>query len=126
MGESFSAILGASGEFKLRYVPRGAYTLRVSIPGQPEDARAVTVFKRRVPDVGGISICGDNDGDGFTPDVLDLVTGNDCNDNNALIFPGATEFCDGVDNDCDDSDNTVRQNGAEICDGVENNCDGSI
>ena len=43
VGESFTAVLGASGDFKLRYVPRGAYTLRVSIPGQPEHTQPVTV-----------------------------------------------------------------------------------
>ena len=40
--------------------------------------------------------CGkaDNDGDGFSEDI-------DCNDDNAQVFPGATEKCDGIDNDCD-------------------------
>ena len=36
----------------------------------------------------------DADGDGFTDDV-------DCDDTNADIFPGATEWVDGLDNDCD-------------------------
>jgi len=37
----------------------------------------------------------DADGDGYT-------CGNgDCNDNDATVYPGATEMCDGVDNDCD-------------------------
>ncbi|RLI49466.1 MAG: hypothetical protein DRP09_20635, partial [Candidatus Thorarchaeota archaeon] len=30
-----------------------------------------------------------------------VVGGNDCDDNNAEIFPGAVEDCDGVDNNCD-------------------------
>jgi hypothetical protein len=37
----------------------------------------------------------DADGDGFT------ITTGDCDDNNATIFPGATEICDGYDNNCD-------------------------
>ena len=36
----------------------------------------------------------DNDGDGFTADV-------DCDDNDPLVNPAATEICDGVDNNCD-------------------------
>ena len=34
----------------------------------------------------------DADGDGFT---------DDCDDNNANVFPGNSEYCDGLDNDCD-------------------------
>ncbi len=34
----------------------------------------------------------DLDGDGFV---------DDCDDNNPDVFPGNTEFCDGLDNDCD-------------------------
>ena len=38
---------------------------------------------------------GDFDGDGFTE--LD----GDCDDSEALAFPGGEEVCDGIDNDCD-------------------------
>lgn len=36
----------------------------------------------------------DNDGDGFENDV-------DCDDNNASIYPGALESCNGIDDNCD-------------------------
>jgi len=57
----------------------------------------------------------DNDGDGYIdsnsdgtcstynciPTGSSSTPGNDCNDTNAAIHPGAIEVCDGVDNDCD-------------------------
>jgi hypothetical protein len=46
----------------------------------------------------------DNDGDG-------VVESEDCDDNDASVFPGADEVCDEVDNDCDglidDADDSV-------------------
>ena len=41
-----------------------------------------------------ISIFADKDGDGYYSNV-------DCDDTNASIYPGAPEFCNGVDDDCD-------------------------
>ena len=53
---------------------------------------------------------GDRDGDGFGDDATvtnacirppgTVATGGDCNDADITIFPGADEFCDGVDTDC--------------------------
>ena len=45
----------------------------------------------------GLNVFGvpDNDGDGIT------IEDGDCNDNDATIFYGAQELCDGIDNDCD-------------------------
>jgi len=74
----------------------------------------------------------------------------DCNDLDALTFPGAPELCDGLDNDCDsvvpateiddDGDGFAECEGdcddteilafpgnPEVCgDGIDNNCDGNL
>ena len=48
----------------------------------------------------------DGDGDSVSacgPDGIADTADDDCDDANALVYPGATELCDGVDNDCDDA-----------------------
>jgi len=45
------------------------------------------------------STCQDADDDGFADESCG---GNDCDDSDEFVFPGADELCDGVDNDCDD------------------------
>jgi hypothetical protein len=57
---------------------------------------------------GGDAICNctDNDGDGFYfYDKIFCPSGNDCNDDQKSVHPGAAEICqDGLDNDCSGGD----------------------
>ena len=65
--------------------------------------------------------CVDVDEDGYDAyDPASCPSGNDCNDNDASINPGASEVCgDSVDNDCDDE---VDEGCGPVCgDGI---CDG--
>jgi MYXO-CTERM domain-containing protein len=88
----------------------------------------------------------DADGDGFADALLG---GDDCDDTNPLIYPGAAETCnDGIDDDCDgaddvddfdadtfvnldcggddcdDNDAATFPGAVEICDdGIDNDCD---
>jgi len=48
----------------------------------------------------GQTACEDRDLDGYFA-VDDCGSPRDCNDDDALIFPGAQELCDGRDSDCD-------------------------
>lgn len=58
--------------------------------------------------------CNDSDGDGF---LGVLCGGDDCDDGEASVFPGAEELCDGLDNDCD---------GAVAADEVDEDGDGVL
>ncbi len=91
--------------------------------------------------------CPDADGDGYTDGTCG---GDDCDDSDAAVYPGAPEICDGnPDNDCDggiepldadadgdgvtpcggdcdDGDPTTYTGAPEQCDGVDNDCDGGV
>jgi len=99
----------------------------------------------------------DGDGDGYgvsDPSIVDcsqqsgyVLTFDDCDDQNASVFPGQTEApYNGLDDDCDpstpdddldgdgyvlaedcaDMDATISPAAAEICDGLDNNCNSEI
>jgi parallel beta-helix repeat protein len=58
----------------------------------------------------------DQDGDGFNATFnvsLGICNGNDCNDSNSNIHPGATEFCNKIDDNCND---IVDDNPVCLCD----------
>jgi hypothetical protein len=82
-----------------------------------------------------LSIESDLDGDGYVECTVDaggwdgapISGGDDCNSNDAGIYPGATEVCDGTDNNCDGSidegdnalcDNSLFCDGQETCGGL--------
>ena len=84
--------LNADGtaDFYLTGLALGAYSLAVVVTdplGEPGSASIA--FEVVEPDI---------DGDGYLDATLG---GDDCNDGDAAINPGAYERCDGVDNDCD-------------------------
>ncbi|MBW2459488.1 MAG: putative metal-binding motif-containing protein, partial [Deltaproteobacteria bacterium] len=54
----------------------------------------------------------DKDGDGYG---TGCASGNDCDDSDAKVNPGATEVCDGKDNDCDGKTDEGVSNACGTC-----------
>lgn len=116
------------------------FNVRTSFPNQGFGSGGVNFVLGNLPNI-------DNDDDGF-----DSVAsgGDDCDDSDNSIFPGAPETsydgvdsnCDGLDpddvdvdgfpstlviggTDCDDGDNTIFPGAAEVsADGIDQDCDG--
>ena len=103
-------------------------------------------------DCGGTD-CDDTDADLNTAtdwDADGTQACEDCDDRNELAYPGATEYCTGVDldcdgesyivdvdedghfstscggTDCDDGEASVNPDADEVCSGVDDNCDGVL
>ena len=96
-----------------------------------------------------ITTAADADGDGYSFCNALQPTLEDCDDGDAVVYPGAQELCNGEDDDCDgslpadeldgdgdgviacadcdDADATVFPGNVEICDGasLDNDCDPS-
>jgi hypothetical protein len=91
-GISVSTILGSAPDFKLLSVPEGDYKLVFERDGRVlSSVPLVTVRDKMLTSLGSITLCPDNDGDGFNF-MADL------DDFNPAIYPGAKEVCDRVDN----------------------------
>lgn len=77
-------------------------------------------------------LCEDNDGDGYgvCPQcgVISgcMYDGDDCNDNDASVKPGATEVCDGIDNNCDGNVDEVDNDGDSVNDCNDDECLNSV
>ena len=62
---------------------------------------------------GSVTFYADSDGDGFGNINIStfqcgapsgyVVNSEDCDDNSNMVFPNATEYCNGLDDDCDGS-----------------------
>ena len=115
-------------------------------PGNAEDCG-----DGRDNDCDGDADCDDTDcrTDADSDTFMAEPCGDDCDDNNDTVYPGAVQLCDGVNNDCgdpgwpavpadeadadgdtvmvceddcDDNDGSVYPGAAQLCDGVNNDC----
>ncbi|MFH1466506.1 MAG: MopE-related protein [Pseudomonadota bacterium] len=74
-----------------------------------------------------------------------VADGSDCDDDDAMVHPGATETCNGVDDDCDgaidpdldgdgwdlcddcdEGDPAINPGATEACDGADDDCNGIV
>jgi hypothetical protein len=91
-GISVSTKLGSKPGFKLLSVPEGDYNLVFERDGKVlSSVPLVTVRDKMLTSLGNITLCPDNDGDGYNI-MADL------DDSNATVYPGAKEICDRIDN----------------------------
>lgn len=78
----------------------GEYTVTGLQPDTNNEVRVEIIFDNGCTPLSTNFTCAtlpigtDNDGDG-------VLQGDDCDDNDSTVFPGADELCDGKDNNCD-------------------------
>jgi hypothetical protein len=86
------------------YYDYTAATLPPGNPVCPNDSIASSAYGAWIPQAGDPLYGGlvDVDGDGYCNDNTSPIAGDDCQDGDVYIYPGALELCSnvGVDNDC--------------------------
>ena len=91
-GISVSTKLGSKPDFKMLSVPEGDYKLVFEREGRVlSTIPLVTVRDKMLTSLENITLCPDNDGDGYNMSA-------DFDDTNPAIYPGAKEVCDRIDN----------------------------
>ncbi|MBD3310171.1 hypothetical protein GF351_03050 [Candidatus Woesearchaeota archaeon] len=103
---------GTDGKYMIM-LPKGKYNVSISYPLYTDDTTELDIDSNMVHDVtlALAPVCVDADGDGYgvCPDCgianSCAFDGDDCNDTDASIHPGAKDICgNGIDEDCDGKD----------------------
>ena len=98
----------SSGTYEIKFIKPAGYSFTLKDRGD-DDALDSDAFSDGYTDVFDLN-CGnniDNIDAGLVPECIDedgdgwCIQDGDCNDDDATIYPGAPELCDGKNNDCD-------------------------
>ncbi|MFA5796579.1 MAG: MopE-related protein [Candidatus Woesearchaeota archaeon] len=117
--------IGTSNDVNCPVVYGAGWTCQV-VFGVPQCKRPQTFWWKMDSDgdghyVGSAVESSTSPGTGYVVVSSQNVLSDDCNDNNAAIYPGATELCNGVDDNCvNGADETFAL--GEVCSSPANNC----